>query len=145
MIRENLIIQTDEQTKFYDISKSVQDSLERHEVKDGFVLVRTLHTTSAVCINEKEPGLMKDALALLRRIVPEDIYYHHDDFTVRKLDPDDEYKRANGFSHLRAMLLGSEVMIPVIAGKLSLGRWQSLFFVELDGPREKRKVELFIY
>lgn len=144
MISEQLQLETTKRTAFHDIGELIQNVLAKHKAKTGFVIVRTMHTTGAVVINEKEAGLLKDAEVFLEKLIPDDIFYHHDDFSVRTIEADDEYKRANAFSHLRAMLLGSETVIPFIGGKLSLGRFQSVFFVELDGPRRSRKIEILI-
>jgi secondary thiamine-phosphate synthase enzyme len=144
MICEKIQLDTSAHTEIHDISKKVQGLLNQRNIKDGLVLVRTLHTTAAVCINENESGLLKDTVAFLERIIPKNDFYNHDDYSKRTIPEEDKYKRANAFSHLRAMLLGSEVVVPVIDGKISLGRWQSIFFVELDGPRKKRNVEVII-
>lgn len=117
----------------------ISDWLTAQEVVNGMVLVRTLHTTTSILVNEHEHGFLNDLHAKLQQIVPEDVPYGHDDFSKRTNVPPDE--RVNGFAHIQASLLGSQVLIPVREGKLVLGRWQSILFVELDGPREQRTVE----
>jgi secondary thiamine-phosphate synthase enzyme len=100
------------------------------------VHVQTRHTTTAVVVNEHEPLLLADFAALLSGIAPRDADYRHDDMRARtvNLAPGE---RANGHAHCRALLLGSSVMLNVANGALQLGCWQRLFFVELDGARER--------
>lgn len=135
MIKRTLSISTTEHTQFIDITKQIQDLIN---INEGIAVIRTLHTTSGICINENEPGLIKDKINFLKSIIPEDKHYQHDD---REIPKEDKYKRKNGFAHLRAMLLGSDITAYIEKGKLSLGQWQSIFFVELDGPRE-REIEV---
>ena len=87
---------------------------------------------------------MRDLLILLQKMVPRNNYYHHDDITKRKYEPEDEYKRKNAFAHLQSFLLGNTITLPIFKSKLPLGQWQSILFVELDGPRKDRKIEITI-
>lgn len=146
MIRKKITLNTQQKTQFYNVTKKVQDLVDENKVTEGLVTIRSLHTTSAVYINEDEEGLKKDLVKYLSKIFPEGDFYHHDDFSKRLPEPEDNYKhRKNGFAHLRAMFLGHDVTVPIIGGKLSLGRWQSIFFVELEGPRVGREMEIIIF
>jgi len=83
------------------------------------------HTTSGIIVNENKRGLRVDILDMLGSLVPEDRNYAHN-----SLDN-------NADTHLRAVLLGMSETVPVEGGHLVLGTWQSIFFVELDGPRNR--------
>jgi secondary thiamine-phosphate synthase enzyme len=91
------------------------------------VIVYTKHTTTAITVNENESGLKEDMLNILERVIPTGAGYEHD-----RIDN-------NADAHLRAILIGNSITVPVSGGNLDLGTWQSILFVELDGPR-KRKI-----
>lgn len=118
-------IQTTARTELIDITDRVRAAVRESGVKEGICLISTRHTTSSLIINENERGLRKDILEMLENLVPENKNYAHN-----QIDN-------NADSHLRAVLLGNSVMIPVEDGYLVLGTWQSIFFVELDGPRNR--------
>jgi len=105
-------------------------------IRFGFVNLQTLHTTTAIAVNECEPLLLSDFAALLEHAAPRDAAYQHDDMTSRTVNvtPDE---RINGHAHCRALLLGPSACLNVIDGKLLLGRWQRVFMAELDGPRTR--------
>jgi len=139
MRRATFLISSLKKTEIVDITDRVLSFVKEQGMHDGLVLVRALHTTAGVFLNENEDGLHDDALRALAQLLPEGEPYRHDDFTTRKNIEEDE--RKNAHSHLRAMLLGHTVTVPVIAGALSLGKWQSILFFDFDGPRE-RTVEI---
>jgi len=116
---------------FVDLTGRVRDALEESGVRDGLLTVFTRHTTAAVRINERCDRLQRDMLSLLEAAVPQG-RYRHDEHTVDG--------RRNARGHLMSLLLGSSETIPIAGGKLALGAWQSVFFVELDGPRRQREV-----
>ena len=99
-------------------------------IRDGVVNVFTRHSTSAICINENEKGLLADFEKALKDIVKEKDNYKHD------------FIDNNAASHIRAFFLFLSESIPIMDGRLNLGTWQSVFFIELDGPRINRTVEL---
>ena len=90
----------------------------------------TKHSTSAICVNENESGLLNDFEKVLNDMVKENDNYKHD------------FIDNNAASHIRAFLLGSSETVPIVDGRLDLGTWQSIFFVELDGPRRGRTIDL---
>lgn len=92
----------------------------------GVCTVFVPHTTAGVMVNEDEPRLLADVESMLEAVLPADGGYAHDE-----LD-------GNADAHLRVMLLGSSVAVPVIDGELGLGTWQSILLVEGDGPRTRR-------
>lgn len=129
-----LKIVTQQELEFVDISDDVRDLVRELQVRDGLVVVFSRHTTAAIKINEREPLLLEDMARLLRQWAPPGDGYRHDDFSIRtvNLQPDE---RPNGHAHCQQLLLNTSETIPVADGELLLGPWQSLFLVELDGPR----------
>lgn len=119
-----------------EITDKVSDVLSRSGITEGFVNVMTQHTTMAIILNEKEPGLQGDMVAFLSEFVPRGAGYTHDKNAADG--------RSNTHSHLMTMFLNSSTSIPVSSGKMVIGRWQSIFFVELDGPRDEREVVIQI-
>ena len=129
-------IRSTRKTEFIDITDRVAALVAASGVSLGFVNVQTLHTTTAMVINEHEPLLLTDFEVTLDRTIPIDGAYRHDDAALRvvNLTP---HERANGYAHCRALLLGASACVNIVDGCLLLGRWQRLFFVELDGARER--------
>ena len=135
-------IRTEERLQFIDLTALVAERVRRSGVWLGVVCVQTRHTTAAITVNENEPFLVEDMKALLERLAPRDARYAHDDRLRRGGDlPPGESE--NGDAHCRALLLGASLTLTIVGGELQLGRWQSLFLVELDGPR-KRSVSLVV-
>ncbi len=123
-------------TQFIDITDRIAALVDVTGVSLGIVNVQALHTTTAILVNENEPLLLTDFEAMLSRTVPTERRYLHDDPSLRavNLTPNE---RRNGHSHCRALLLGASACLNIVEGRLMLGRWQRLFFVELDGPSER--------
>ena len=124
-------LNTEQPIEFVDITDSVRDALSNSGIRDGLLTVFSRHTTCAVKVNEKCDRLQLDMQELLEKTVP-NANYKHDSDTV-----DD---RPNGRGHLMSLMLNASETIPVVDGNLLLGNWQSVFFVELDGPRSERGV-----
>jgi secondary thiamine-phosphate synthase enzyme len=126
--------------QFIDITDDVLSAVDRSEVRDGTVVVYSPHTTCAVVIQEHENGFMDDFCDLLDRIAPSGEYYRHDDLSIRTEGiEEDTADFPNGHSHLRAALLSSTSQaIPIVDGKTMLGRWQKIFFCELDRARSRK-------
>jgi secondary thiamine-phosphate synthase enzyme len=124
-------LQSEERTEISDITKRVRDVVQQFPVTSGIALINTLHTTCALFINEFQAALIEDLKALVERLVPERAGYRHDDARYS------DCERGNAHSHLRAALLGRSVAIGITDGDLMLGRFQSIIFAELDGPRKR--------
>jgi len=138
---ENHDLVTEGCGQFIDLTDEVVQVVKRSDVRDGMAVVYSPHTTCAVVINERESGFMDDFSDMLDTIVPRDgLYYRHDDLSIRTEGLEgDPHSVPNGHSHCRAALMGSASQtIPVIDGRLSLGRWQRIFFCELDRSRERK-------
>ncbi|MBL7117807.1 MAG: YjbQ family protein [Candidatus Syntrophoarchaeum sp.] len=124
---ERIEIGTRESTELIDITGKVKEivKIKSGGVESGICVIFTKHTTSGIIINENEAGLKRDILAFLNELIPKGRGYLHD-----RIDN-------NAHSHLRSVLLGSSVTIPIEKGELALGTWQSIFFAECDGPRRR--------
>jgi len=125
-----------------DITDEVAEAVRESGVRNGIVCVYSPHTTCCVRVNEFENGFLADFATLLRRLVPSEGYYAHDDWDRRteNVCPED-MDFGNGHSHCMSMLLGSAgESIPVVDGKLQLGTWQRVLFLELDRERDRRWV-----
>jgi len=123
-----------------DITDDVQECVRASAIVDGICCVYSPHTTCSVRVNEWEAGFLEDFAAMLRRLVPSEHYYAHDDWDRRteNICPED-MEVGNGHSHCMSMLLGpAGESIPVRDGELCLGTWQRVLFLELDRERERR-------
>ncbi len=121
---------------FIDITDNVSTVVRASGIRNGFAQIYSRHTTAAIRINENEPLLMADFKRLLERISPCDGQYEHDILERRINIPPDEPR--NGHAHCQHLLLSSSESVPVIDGQLSLGKWQRIFLVELDSPRQRQ-------
>ncbi|HXY17260.1 MAG TPA: secondary thiamine-phosphate synthase enzyme YjbQ [Gaiellaceae bacterium] len=123
-----------------DITEDVQDAVRESGVRDGVCCVYSPHTTCSVRVNEWENGFLEDFAVMLKRLVPTEHYYAHDDWDRRTENiSDDDQQFGNGHSHCMSMLLGpAGESIPVADGELCLGTWQRILFLELDRARDRR-------
>ena len=127
-----------ERYAYVDLTEELLRAIKDSGVTAGAAIVFTSHTTCALLINEWEDGAMEDFRARVEGLVPEDIYYAHDDHERRWQNMDEAHERRNGHSHVKAMLLSaSSQMFPVTSGGPMLGRWQRLMLVELDEPKDR--------
>jgi secondary thiamine-phosphate synthase enzyme len=136
IFRSRIELATTTPIQIIDVTGQVRDFVAASGVRDGLVTVACLHTTARINVNEREPQLQRDMLSFLKRLAPRDGDYLHN------LEPIDG--RDNAHSHLIGLLMNSSEAIPLAGGALVLGEWQSIFFIELDGPRERRGIELQI-
>lgn len=124
---EKIHITTHEEFEIINITRDIQRIVEESNIDDGLVNISTKHTTSAIIINEDENGLLDDYEELLKNIIPDKSYNH-------------DLIDNNAKSHLMGLLQNSNQTLAVIGTNLSLGIWQSIFFVDFDGPRQNREV-----
>ena len=127
----SLTLSSEERTEISDITKVVRDAIHQFPVSTGIAIVNTMHTTCALFINEYQAALIDDLRSLIERLVPEKNGYRHDDPRYS------DCERGNANAHLRAALLGRNIAVGVKDGELTLGRFQSIIFAELDGPRKR--------
>lgn len=132
LVRETITVQSSQGQEFIDVTKHVRDVVARSAIRQGLLVVHTLHTTVALFINEFQGALMHDLGELLQHLVPRRAGYRHDDPRYSDCD------RGNGHAHLRSMLLGRTLTLPVEDGEPVLGQYQGLILAELDGPRERK-------
>jgi len=118
-------IKTSERVELVDITEEVKSEVQKSGIVNGICVVSTPHTTTAIILNENETGLRHDILDFLEKLIPPSAGYQHD-----RIDN-------NADAHLKAIILGPSETIPVMDGGLVLGTWQRIFFVELDGPRQR--------
>lgn len=111
-----------------DITRQVISAVKRSKVKDGNLTVFTPHTTTALTVNENEGRLIRDIENKILELVPKGQGYHHDGID------------GNAHSHILASIIGCSVSIPLIGGSCVLGTWQSILFIELDGPRNRKVI-----
>ncbi|MDA0734912.1 MAG: secondary thiamine-phosphate synthase enzyme YjbQ [Chloroflexi bacterium] len=131
-----LQLSTKEAPQFIDITDWVCQCVDNSKVHNGFVVVYSKHTTAAVKINENEPLLLGDMGRFLEKICPRLGDYNHNNFEIRTVNmtPDES---PNGHAHLQHLMLGSSETIPLVEGAMQFGRYQSIFFIELDHPRSR--------
>lgn len=129
-------VETRRSTEFIDLTDLIEASVSESGIRDGLVNVQTLHTTTAIIVNEHEPLLLMDFAALLEEIAPVHAPYRHDDMAARTVNVAPG-ERPNGHAHCRTLLLASSALLNLAGGHLQLGRWQRVFLVEADGPRPR--------
>lgn len=134
--------QTKEMFDFRDITDQVKDFIKESQISNGLVNIQSFHTTAVLILNENEPLLIEDIKKNLEKTAPESIDYNHDDFSRRTVNMCDD-ECANGHSHCKALHLSANITLNLIDGKLQLGTWQRMLFVELDRARP-RKVQIQI-
>ena len=117
-----------------DITDEVQEALEKTSLKTGVVTVFVTGATASVTTIEYEDGLVADLGGALQRIAPVEIDYAHNE----------RWHDGNGYSHIRASLLGPSLTVPFCERRLMLGTWQQIVFLELDNRPRQRKVVLQI-
>jgi secondary thiamine-phosphate synthase enzyme len=126
---EYLTFNTRKQREYVRITDDVARVVEASGVREGLCLVAAMHITAGVFVNDDEPGFRSDLTEMLERSAPSGVYYRHH-----------ETGETNGDAHLKNILVGHEVTLPVTEGRLDLGPWQQVFYAEFDGRRRKRLV-----
>ena len=121
-----LSVSTPARTALLPIGRSLQAEVDHWGVREGALLVSVGHTTCGLTLNEPEPGLLDDFAAALERLVPWEARYAHN-----------RGAEDNAVAHIRAALMGHQVIVPVRDGRLDLGTWQDVLLVECDGPRTR--------
>jgi secondary thiamine-phosphate synthase enzyme len=124
---EYLWFNTKKQREFINITDEVQKALEKSQIKEGLILVSAMHITAGVYVNDAESGLIADIEEWLEKLAPfrRDYRHHHTG-------------ESNGDAHLKNLLIGHEVVVPVTNGRLDFGPWQQVYYAEFDGQRRKR-------
>jgi secondary thiamine-phosphate synthase enzyme len=124
---EYLWFNTKKPREFINITEEVEKALEKSQIKEGLILVSAMHITAGVYVNDAESGLIADIEEWLEKLAPfRRDYRHH------------RTGESNGDAHLKNLLIGHEVIVPVTNGKLDFGPWQQVYYAEFDGQRRKR-------
>ena len=124
-----ILVQTTGQTDVIDITTHVSNEVVQSAVQNGAVTLFVPGSTGALSTIEFESGVINDLKKAIDNIAPEDIYYEHNE----------RWGDGNGYSHVRAALLGPSLHIPIIAGKMTLGMWQQIVLLDFDNkPRNRR-------
>ena len=132
IVKDVLDVETDKRVEIIDITPQLKSALVKTGMKTGVVHVFSKHSTAGIVINENEKGLVEDFKDALESLVPQNREYRHN-----RIDN-------NADAHIRSFITGSSETVPVENSALSLGTWQSVFFVELDGPRSRKVTLTFI-
>jgi secondary thiamine-phosphate synthase enzyme len=133
-LRRQLVRTTTDPICLVDLTGEVLEWVRSAGVRNGLLTVTSMHTTARITCNERDPALQQDMIRFLERLVPADAAYGHNRDAIDG--------RANTHAHLLGLLMPTSEAIPVIDGHLALGAWQSIFLVELDGPRDRREILL---
>ena len=127
IVHSDFKLNTNKKFQIIDITSKIN---ELTAIEEGIVNIFSKHSTSAIVVNENEKGLLEDFEVMLENLIDDKYSWQHD-----RIDN-------NATCHLKSFLLSSSETLPVKNSKLDLGTWQSVFFVELDGPRSSRTVNL---
>jgi len=120
-------IRSEKMHDYIDITNEVKELVRKSEVKDGIITMHEMHTTGAIVIQENDLSVHEDTKDVLNEIVPLSRAYRH------------SYEgNANATAHIKNQLLGSNITLPIINGKLALGTWQHIFFIELFEARHRK-------
>lgn len=135
MIRQEKIrLETKGYNQIIDLTGRLKDLLSASRLMDGYVLVFVPGSTGGLTTIEYEPGLLRDIPEMLERIAPMNTRYHHDD----------TWHDGNGYAHLRAALIGPSLIIPFEKGRLQLGTWQQVVFIDFDNRPRSRELHVQI-
>ena len=121
-----LKMMTKDRKEIVNITSEVEDIVSKSGVKEGIVLVNSMHITSSIFINDEESGLKRDFMKWLEELAPVGDYEHH------------QTGEDNADAHLKRTIMGREVVVAITNEKLDFGPWEQIFYGEFDGQREKR-------
>jgi secondary thiamine-phosphate synthase enzyme len=126
---EYLTFKTRHKREYHDITEEIDAAVARSGIAEGMVLVSAMHITAGVWVNDHEDGLLADIDEWLESLAPfREDYRHH------------RTGETNGDAHLKSLLVGHQVIVPVTDGRLDLGPWQRVYYAEFDGRRNKRVI-----
>jgi secondary thiamine-phosphate synthase enzyme len=123
------VFNTKKRREYLNITSDIQEVVENSKIQEGLVLVSAMHITAGVYVNDAEDGLIKDIDDWLEKLAPVGPNYRH-----HRTGED------NGDAHLKNLLIGSQVVLPITNGKLDFGPWQQVYYAEFDGQRKKRVI-----
>src|SRR3984957_4518082 len=126
---EYLTFRTRKHREYINIPPQVEAALSKSGIREGMILVSAMHITAGVYVNDAEDGLIADIDEWLEKLAPFRAEYRHH-----------HTGEDNGDSHLKSLLIGHEVIVPVTNGKLDFGPWQQVYYAEFDGQPSKRVI-----
>jgi secondary thiamine-phosphate synthase enzyme len=129
VLTEYLKFHTKKHREYIHLTPQIDNIVKKSNIKEGMVLVSAMHITAGVYVNDNESGLIQDIDQWLEQLAPFNQHYQHH-----------QTGEDNGDSHLKALLIHHEVIVPITVGELDLGPWQRIFYAEFDGQRDKRVV-----
>lgn len=135
---KTITVTTKDRSDLINLTNQLREFVEATGIKDGYAQVSSLHTTAGLIMNEWQDALLVDMKTMIEQMVPRETYYKHNDPEYSDCD------RHNADSHLRNVVVGHSLSVPIEQGKLVLGQWQSLILAEFDGPNQ-RKVFLQLF
>ena len=126
---EYLTFNTSKRREYINITPEVESALEKSRIREGMILVSAMHITAGVYVNDAESGLIQDIDKWANDLAPlgQD-YLHH------------RTGEDNGDAHLKNLLIGSQVVLPITEGRIDFGPWQQVYYAEFDGRRNKRVI-----
>lgn len=127
-----LAVNTTRRVELQSITKEIAAVVEQSPVRNGVVQISSLHTTAGLLLNEVQHALLSDVTTMFERLAPREVYYQHNDPRLS------DCRRKNADAHLRAVIVGHSLSIPVVDGKLKLGTWQQVLLTEFDGPNNRQ-------
>jgi secondary thiamine-phosphate synthase enzyme len=128
-VTEYLWFNTARQREYINVTDTVAGIVTQSGIQEGFVLVSAMHITAGVYVNDAEDGLIRDIDEWAEAVAPFRTDYRHH-----------RTGETNGDAHLKSLLIGHEVIVPITAGRLDLGPWQQVYYAEFDGRRRKRVI-----
>ena len=134
IITDSFTVHTKGNTDILDITPQIRNIVYSHTLENAVVYVYAQGSTVSVTNMEFEPGLLVDLPEALERIAPANAQYHHDEM----------WHDGNGYSHVRASIVGNSTHIPLIDGVLQLGQWQQVVLIDFDNKARARKVHVQI-
>jgi secondary thiamine-phosphate synthase enzyme len=126
---EYLTFNTPQQRQYLNVTDKVEEAVAKSGVQEGMALVSAMHITAGVWVNDAEDGLLTDIDEWVEKVAPfKKDYRHH------------RTGETNADAHLKKLLVGDQVILPITKGKLDLGPWQQVYYAEFDGQRRKRVI-----
>lgn len=126
---EYLSMETKKKREYINITDKIEELVKQSDIEDGMALVSAMHITAGVYVNDAESGLIQDIDDWLQKLAPEGPEYRHH-----------RTGENNGDAHLKNLLVGHQIILPITKGRLDLGPWQQIYYAEFDGQRRKRIV-----
>lgn len=126
---EYLYMETKRKREYINITDKIEELVKQSDIEDGMALVSAMHITAGVYVNDAELGLIQDIDDWLQKLAPEGPEYRHH-----------RTGETNGDAHLKNLLVGHQIILPITKGRLDLGPWQQVYYAEFDGKRRKRIV-----